>query len=91
MEQSLNANRTPPEKQAGVTAANTVKYLEALERRRGKRFKKIFKSITVDNGGWIEKEENLSQSGNAEVSGNAELFSNTEIMSARERGGSNAE
>ena len=32
-----------------------------------------------DLGGWVEKEENLSQSGNAWVSGNARVYGNAEV------------
>ena len=32
-----------------------------------------------DLGGWIEKEENLSQSGNAEVSGDARVYGNARV------------
>lgn len=31
-------------------AATVVEYLDKLERKHGKRFRKLFKSITVDNG-----------------------------------------
>jgi hypothetical protein len=48
-----------------------------------KRIRRIADGVT---GGWIEKEENLSQvygdawvSGNAEVSGNARVFGNAEV------------
>ncbi|MFB2011636.1 hypothetical protein ACEVJK_12610 [Flintibacter sp. P01028] len=43
-----------------------------------------------DLGGWIEKEENLSQSGNARVSGNAEVYGNAEV-SGNARVSGNAE
>lgn len=35
--------------------------------------------IAGEKGGWIEKEENLSQSGNAWVSGNARVFGNARV------------
>lgn len=44
------------------TAANTVKCLDALERRCGKMFKKIFKSITVDNGGEFMDTDGIERS-----------------------------
>ena len=43
-----------------------------------------------DLGGWIEKEENLSQYGNAWVSGNAEVYGNAEV-SGNARVSGNAE
>ena len=33
-----------------------------------------------EEGGWVEKEENLSQSGDAWVSGNAEVFGDAEVF-----------
>ena len=32
-----------------------------------------------DLGGWVEKEDNLSQSGNAEVSGDAKVYGNAKV------------
>lgn len=44
------------------TAESTVKALDRIERRYGARFRKIFKSITVDNGGEFSDVERLERS-----------------------------
>ena len=48
-----------------------------------RRIKAVVKFGAVEAGelgGWIEKEENLSHSGNAWVSGNAEVYGNAEVF-----------
>lgn len=44
------------------TAESTVKALDRIERRYGARLRKIFKSITVDNGGEFSGVERLKRS-----------------------------
>ena len=40
-----------------------------------------------ETGGWVEKEENVNQSGNAWVSGNAEVFDNARVSGNAEVSG----
>lgn len=44
------------------TAESTVKALDRIERRYGARFRKIFRTITVDNGGEFSDVERLERS-----------------------------
>lgn len=44
------------------TAASTVRALDRIERRYGALFRKVFKSITVDNGGEFSDVEGLERS-----------------------------
>lgn len=44
------------------SAANVVRFLNKLEKRHGKKFKKIFKSITVDNGAEFSDAKGMEKS-----------------------------
>ena len=43
-------------------AATVVRYVNKLEKRYGKQFRKLFKSITVDNGVEFSNFEGLEKS-----------------------------
>lgn len=64
---------------------NKYKFTGKTKEVYGKTLKQIvcvtaFSLASVgDVGGWIESDENLSQSGNAWVSGNARVFGNAEV------------
>lgn len=50
------------EKMPNRTAESTIKALDRIERRYGARFRKIFQTITVDNGGEFSDVESLERS-----------------------------
>lgn len=50
------------EKMPDRTAESTVKALDRIERRFGARFRKVFRTITVDNGGEFADVERLERS-----------------------------
>lgn len=66
------------------TAESTVKALDRIERRYGALFRKVFKSITVDNGGEFSDVERLERS--AIRKGNRTKFYYCHPYSSFERG-----
>lgn len=66
------------------TVASTIKCLDKLERRYGKRFPKVFKSITVDNGSEFSDQAGMEKS--CRHKGNRTKFYYCHPYSAYERG-----